>query len=185
MSDHVDRQGFAQIMSSPQFSSVEKMEAFWNWLESNGQGVKAYIRRRVPSEWEDALQDVVYAVCKNLNDKAYTYRDDIPFEAYVTAIARNIVARIIKKDLIPSNITESIDERYDLQSFEKSFDRIMDEDEVVRIILTLPADNQVIIIRLIQGFTLEEIANEMNLSYNAVKTRKSRILDDLRGKFVA
>lgn len=127
------------------------------------------------SRSEDIAQDVfIY-----LWEKADTLEVDTSLKGYLYAMVRNRSLNLLKSIKITDNT--NLLELHATLDLEYGLDAIVDEDkaviynQILKIIDTLPEKMQVIVkLRFLNNCRYKEIAEELNVSVNTVKTQLKR-----------
>jgi len=130
----------------------------------------------------DLAQDVLIAVLKALRDGQL--EDFSKLNAFVQGTTRNIVSNYLRSQwrrsecnlqdaehvarIDPTLEHEAADRRRLVQSVLKTFN---------------PTDQQILLLSIIHGHTLSEVAGRLKLSHDVVRARKSRMLRKLTEKF--
>ncbi|MDX9846239.1 MAG: RNA polymerase sigma-70 factor [Tenuifilaceae bacterium] len=118
-------------------------------------------------EAEDVVQDVFLTLWKNRPD----FQSDVSFRAYLYLCVRNRALDILKKqNPMPSDTLslESIAEEVDSVVKEEAF-RLLDSA-----IEKLPERSREILKLSLQGLSVKEVAEQLNVTVNTVKTQKQR-----------
>lgn len=142
----------------------------------------ATVRTRDPECAKDLAQEVLMAVLKAL--RAGQVRDAERLGAFVQGTARNLINNYLRSrsrhptvDLDAVEVA-SPDPVEDLEAAERQ--RLM-RQELAKCSLT---DQKILLLSLVDGHPLNEVAARLNLSHDAVRARKSRLIKKFTKKFV-
>lgn len=140
-----------------------------------------FLSRRIGSyhDREDVLQEILLAI----HNSRHTYLPSKSFYPWMYAIAKNILVKYYKKiHKQNSRIIEA--EIQSLTAIEKiESDEIERTNEIIRLINDLPGKQKRIIQMLkIQGFSIRQVADKLNLSEANVKVIAHRGYHALRSK---
>ncbi len=128
---------------------------------------------------DDLAQDILVAI----HQASHTYNSNRPFKPWVYAIANYKIKDYLRLIYRRKKITE-----IDFASIEDSFigeeDGIKDDVGLAEMLKVLnPKQQQIIKFLKIDGNSLQEVANKMNMSVAAVKTASHRAYKILIKKF--
>jgi RNA polymerase sigma factor (sigma-70 family) len=141
----------------------------------------ANARTRDREAARDLTQDVLIAVLRALREGKI--RDSSKLAAFIQGITHNLVnnyirtrARRPEHELVDQEIT-GFDPVEDLESAE--------QQRLVRRELQSfsPTDQQILLLSLVDGHSLAEVAQRLNMSHDAVRARKSRAVKKITKKF--
>ncbi len=128
------------------------------------------------SEAEDIVQEVFLKIWK----KEPVFKNEIAFKAYLYLACRNGCIDLIRKKRPKFDAIEhadTIEDEADIVLKEEAF-RLLD-----KAIAELAPQSQTIIRLSMEGFSIPDIADKLNISVNTVKTLKSRSYKILRDSF--
>lgn len=139
------------------------------------------VRTRDREAAKDLTQDILFAVLRGLRDGQLREADKL--DAFVHGTARNLInnylrskARRRESDL--SSAAEPIVEPIaQLELIEKQ--RLVRSELESYSVL----DQQILLLSLLDGHSLVEIADRLNVSHDAVRQRRSRVIRKLTKKF--
>ena len=163
--------------------------AFDRFVEDPAGAVLRYIRTRTGDVTvaEDALQETFIAAWRS----AHTFRGDDSARAWLLAIARNAVHRQHRRpagapDAFESLEAAAVQAGWGRDPDEAWTDRIAAGQVVERGFDALsPDDREVLVLRDLEGFRNEEVAELLGLSVAAVKSRvhraRLRFMEHVRG----
>ena len=152
----------------------------WQQLVNRHQSALFYFGLRLLGSQEDAndlLQDVLMVLCRNLGQ----YRGDSSFKSWLFGIANYRAMDLLRKRKYSDNddaLAELADETPDLaQQLASS----QTQQQVRKQLVRLPAEQRLVIeLKFYQQFTFDEIASQLAVSSNTVKSRFYAALDKLR-----
>ena len=150
---------------------------FGELYELNFERVYAYVLRRVGNrtETEDVTADVFHHALANL--KRFEWRG-IPFAAWLFRIAANLIAdsqQRIGREVEDNAASESA------QVSPAEIEEVERRATLYRFVDMLPPEQQrVVLLRFVQGKSIEEVAREMRKTEGAVKQLQFRALSSLR-----
>lgn len=143
----------------------------------------ASARTRDREAARDVTQEVFIAVLKALRDGQL--RESNKLAAFIQGTARNLInnylrarARRAECDLDSVEVPTS-DPVAELESAERQ--RLVRQELATFSI----ADQQILLLSLVDGHSLAEVAQRLNLSHDAVRARKSRMIKKITKKFGA
>jgi RNA polymerase sigma-70 factor (ECF subfamily) len=157
-------------------------EAFGQLYDSFAQRIFKYIRLKVQNrqEAEDILQETFIKAYRGLSGLR---PDDLNFNAWLYKIAGNTINDHFRKAYRTPDIL-SIDENFDLpssQSLEKEIEVSSDMDNMRKTFAKLPPlYKQVLELRFLQEFSLDEIAKILNKSNLSVRLLQHRALKKVK-----
>jgi RNA polymerase sigma-70 factor (ECF subfamily) len=141
----------------------------------------ATARTRDPEAARDLAQEVFVAVLKALREGCLREAEKLP--AFIQGTARNLINNFLRSRVRRSEC--ELDER-DLESPDPVEDlESAERQRLVRreIDLCDPVDRQILVSSLIEGRSLAEIARQLNMSHEAVRARKSRLVKKITERF--
>ena len=146
----------------------------------------ATVRTRDPEMAKDLCQEILIAVLKAL--RAGGLREQEKLSAFIHGVARNVInnyfrsrARRAEEEL--SDVEEKLAGPADAaERFENEERRLLFRRELNRCSMT---DQKILLLSLVDGMALTEVAEEMGISYEAVRTRKSRAVRRLTHRFAS
>ena len=145
--------------------------------------VIATVRTRDREAARDLAQEIVIAVLKALRDGQL--REETKLTAFVHGTARNLINNYIR--------SKSRRPECDLDSVvEPSSDPVeklecADRERLIRRELESfgPMDQQILLLSLVDGHSLVEVAQRLELSHDAVRARRSRMIRKITKKFAS
>jgi RNA polymerase sigma-70 factor (ECF subfamily) len=160
-------------------SAAGDQHAFESFLERHQGAVYRYLRARTGcvADCEDALQETFLAVYRGCEG----YRGEASARAWVLGIARNVCRRLYRK-----RVGEP-DEWVPLEEFglragwggpapsESFLERLEQRDTLEKALTQLtPEEQEVLVLRDLEGLSGEEAADLLDLSVSAMKSRLHR-----------
>ena len=141
---------------------------------------------QIPSEAEDAAQDVFVLAYKRLS----SFRGDSAFSTWMYRIATNYCLDLLRKrkreksDSIDRLIEEKKDASLHTLHFESGPETVMERKDLVTRLLSRLNENErtILILREAEGFSYQEIAAILEISIDAVKARLKRARQSLQEK---
>jgi RNA polymerase sigma factor (sigma-70 family) len=116
------------------------------------------------SDIEDALQEAWISLFKNINNFDKTKAS---IDTYFYRICLNSLYSILKHK--PNNV--DIDEIYSIQNEDEVVDKEPLYNQLEAIIEGLDESDRIILEMKLNGYKLREIANELNINFNTLKSR--------------
>lgn len=153
----------------------------WQQLVSRYQAPLYYFALRLlgsPDDARDLLQDVLMVLCRNLAQ----YRGDSSFKSWLFGIANYRAMDMLRKRKSTTELTDDHD-FYDDEapSFEQQLYGQHTQRLVQQQLRSLPPEQRLVVeLRFYQQFTFDEIADQLALSSNTIKSRFYAALDKLR-----
>ena len=153
----------------------------WQQLVSRYQAPLYYYALRLlgsPDDARDLLQDVLMVLCRNLAQ----YRGDSSFKSWLFGIANYRAMDMLRKRKNHQELAEDYDcpdedtPSYELQLYGQQTQRLVQQ----QLRLLPPEQRLVVELRFYQHFTFDEIADQLALSSNTIKSRFYAALDKLR-----
>jgi len=145
-----------------------------------GVFVIAVARTRDHEAARDLTQEILIAILKALRDGQL--RESTKLAAFIQGTARNLINNYLRSKTHHVEI-ELDDEAYsadpveELESLER---RRLVQRELESFSVT---DRQILLLSLVDGHSLADIAQRLNLSHDAVRARKSRAVRKITRKF--
>ena len=156
-------------------------ERAWQQLVSRYQSVLYYYSLRLlgdPDDARDLLQDVLMVLCRNLAQ----FRGDSSFKTWLFGIANYRAMDMLRKRKPAADI-DDLPEVVDVetQSHEQQLSTAQTERLIRQHLILLPPEQRLVVeLRFYQQFTFDEIATQLALSSNTVKSRFYAALDKLK-----
>lgn len=150
------------------------------------QSIAPYIRNVVigslanPTAAEDIMQEVLISVHKSLS----TYQPDRPFKPWLMAIVNFRRTDYLRKHYAQRrDKTTTTDENYEFESSNVTNPAHAGElKDIENALASLPEQQQRIFKMIkIEGYSAQEVANEMNMNESAVKVSAHRAMKKLQG----
>jgi RNA polymerase sigma factor (sigma-70 family) len=144
----------------------------------------ATVRTRDPETGKDLCQEILIAVLKAL--RAGGLREEEKLSAFIHGVARNVInnyfrCRVRRAEEDLSDVEDRLADPVDaVERFENEERRLLFRKELARCSMM---DQKILLLSLVDGKALTEVADEMGISYEAVRTRKSRAVRRLTCKF--
>ena len=145
-----------------------------------GVFVIAVARTRDREAAHDLTQEILIAILKALRDGQL--RESTKLAAFIQGTARNLINNYLRAKAHHAEV-ELDDEAYssdpveELESLERQ--RLV-RRELQSFSIT---DQQILLLSLVDGHSLAEVAQRLNLSHDAVRARKSRAVKKITKKF--
>jgi RNA polymerase sigma-70 factor (ECF subfamily) len=145
-----------------------------------GVFVIAMARTRDRDAALDLTQEILIAILKAL--RSGQLRDSAKLAAFIQGTARNLINNYLRTKAHHAEV-ELDDEAYsadpvlELESLER---RRLVQRELESFSIT---DRQILLLSLVDGHSLAEVAQRLNLSHEAVRARKSRAVRKITKKF--
>src|SRR5216684_2243872 len=145
-----------------------------------GVFVIAVARTRDREAAADLTQEILIAILKALRDGQL--RESAKLAAFIQGTARNLINNYLRAKAHHAEV-ELDDEAYssdpveELESLER---RRLVQRELESFSIT---DQQILLLSLVDGHSLAEVAQRVNLSHEAVRARKSRAVRKISRKF--
>ena len=141
----------------------------------------AVARTRDREAARDLAQDVVIAVLKSLREGQL--RESEKLVAFIQGTARNLINNFLRKRGNRPEVELAADElpaADAVEQLESAERRSLVQRELQSFTI---ADQQILLLSLVDGHSLAEIAQRLNMSHDAVRARKSRMLRKITKKF--
>ncbi len=152
----------------------------WQQLVNRHQSALFYFGLRLLGSKEDAndlLQDVLMVLCRNLGQ----YRGDSSFKSWLFGIANYRAMDMLRRRKYSDNddaLAEMTDDRPELPEQLASQQQ---QRQVQQQLRTLPLEQRLVLeLKFYQQFTFDEIASQLAVSSNTVKSRFYAALDKMR-----
>jgi RNA polymerase sigma factor (sigma-70 family) len=129
----------------------------------------------------DLTQEILIAVLKALRDGQL--RDPEKLTAFVHGTARNLINNYLRMRVRRAECELDPDRTYVpnlVEAIESAERRRLVHLELETFSI---ADQQILLLSLVDGHTLLEVAHRLNMSHDAVRARKSRLLRKITKKF--
>lgn len=161
--------------------AIQGDERAWQQLIGRYQSALYYYGLRLLGDAEDArdlLQDVLMVVCRNLAE----FRGDSSFKTWLFGIANYRAIDMLRK----RRPQEDVDELHDVLPDDSAcvssqLSGLQEQQLVQRLLLTLPVEQRMVVeLKFYQQFTFDEIAAQLAVSSNTVKSRFYSALDKLK-----
>lgn len=156
-------------------------ERAWQQLVSRYQSVLYYYSLRLlgdPDDARDLLQDVFVVLCRNLAQ----FRGDSSFKTWLFGIANYRAMDMLRKRKPVADLDdhpEIVDT--ELPSHEHQLSSEQTERLIRQHLIKLPPEQRLVVeLRFYQQFTFDEIAVQLAVSSNTVKSRFYAALDKLK-----
>ena len=159
----------AKLRDGDEQAFISLFHAFW---DAGLRFVKTFVSDK------DFCEDIVQEVFIQVWDKRQIFESEKHFKAYFYKALRNNTV----KHLSRQKPSEELSNIKTLES-EDVFAKIVEIEfkrEVSRAIAMLPEKRRQVIVHAIAGLTVEEIAEQLNISVNTVKIHKKKAYSDLR-----
>ena len=142
--------------------------------------VIATVRTQDREAAQDLAQDILMAVLKALRNERL--QDPQKLTAFVYGTARNLINNYLKsRTRHPESDLESVEEPSTdpVEEFESA-----DRQRVVQRELATfsPIDQQILLLSLVDGHSLMEVAERLSMSHEAVRARRSRMVRKIAKK---
>ena len=150
-------------------------EAFKELFGDIGPLITLFVRRRVfdPSEVDDVCQEALFAVFKS----RHTYQPTRPFEPWLFAIVRNIIAAYLQRNRLRSRWHEPVSEIPENFTEDESGLTVALNDGLKQ----LSADQlEALKLTKLSGFSVAEAAERVGTSVGSMKVRVHRAYASLK-----
>ena len=156
-------------------------ERAWQQLVGRYQSALYYYSLRLmgnPDDARDLLQDVLLVLCRNLAQ----FRGDSSFKTWLFGIANYRAMDMLRKRKPTQDLDDLPElEHEDQLSHEQQLSEQQTQILVQQKLKTLPPEQKLVVeLRFYQHFTFDEIADQLAISSNTVKSRFYSALDKLR-----
>ncbi len=156
-------------------------EQAWQQLVGRYQSALYYYGLRLLGDSEDArdlLQDVLMVVCRNLAE----FRGDSSFKTWLFGIANYRAIDLLRKRRPQDDIDDLHEVLADDQAcVMQQLSGLQEQQLVQRLLLTLPIEQRMVLeLKFYQQFTFDEIASQLAISSNTVKSRFYSALDKMK-----
>jgi RNA polymerase sigma factor (sigma-70 family) len=163
-----------------QAGDLQAEDEFCN-IYQRGVRLMATTRTRDREAARDLTQEVLVAAVGAL--RKGKLRDAEKLGAFVSGIARNLVNNYLRSKMRrPESELESVPE-----PSADPVDGLELADMRRRIVQELkgcsPTDQEILLLTLVEGHSLLEVAERLRLSYDAVRQRRSRVIREITKKF--
>jgi len=161
--------------------AVQGHEPSWQLLVNRYQAALYYYAVRLMGDADDAhdlLQDVLLVVCRNLAQ----FRGDSSFKTWLFGIANYRAIDLLRKRR-PAEEFDTLQECYHDESadVETQLSGFQQHHLLNRVLLQLPVEQRLVIeLKFYQHFTFDEIASQLGISSNTVKSRCYSALEKLK-----
>lgn len=129
---------------------------------------------------KDIVQDVFMAHLRLKN----VFSNDLQLRAYLYSSVRNKSMDYLKHKAVEQSFITNVIEQSLSYSLTSEGEEDFFSEEIYRrlfeLVDNLPARQREVFVKLMEGKKLREIAEELNVSFETVRTQKSRGLDKLR-----
>jgi RNA polymerase sigma-70 factor (ECF subfamily) len=142
----------------------------------------AAVRTRDPDGAKDLAQEVLLAVLKAL--RAGQIRDGERLSAFVQGTARNLINNYLRsRSRHPTVDIETVEvpTADPVEGIEAAERQRLMRQELAKYSVT---DQKILLLSLVDGHPLNEVAERLNLSHDAVRARKSRLIRKIKKKFM-
>ena len=156
-------------------------ERAWHQLVGRYQSALYYYSLRLtgnPDDARDLLQDVLLVLCRNLSQ----FRGDSSFKTWLFGIANYRAMDMLRKRKPTQDLDDLPElEHEDQPSHEQRLSEQQTQLLVQQKLKNLPPEQKLVVeLRFYQHFTFDEIADQLAISSNTVKSRFYSALDKLR-----
>ncbi|MBU2114597.1 MAG: sigma-70 family RNA polymerase sigma factor [Gammaproteobacteria bacterium] len=152
----------------------------WQQLVNRHQAALFYFGLRLLGSKEDAsdlLQDVLMVLCRNLGQ----YRGDSSFKSWLFGIANYRAMDILRKRKHSDNDDALAELPDDAPELSQQLAGVQQQQQVRQQLRSLPPEQRLVLeLKFYQQFTFDEIASQLAISTNTVKSRFYAALDKLR-----
>ncbi|WP_240224336.1 RNA polymerase sigma factor [Rheinheimera hassiensis] len=155
-------------------------QSAWQQLVNRHQSALFYFGLRLLGSREDAndlLQDVLMVLCRNLGQ----YRGDSSFKSWLFGIANYRAMDMLRRRKYSDNDDELAEMPADSPGLPEQLASDRQQKQVQQQLRSLPAEQRLVLeLKFYQQFTFDEIASQLAISSNTVKSRFYAALDKLR-----
>lgn len=142
--------------------------------------VTATVRTRDREVAQDLAQEILMAVLKALRNERL--QDPQKLTAFVYGTARNLINNYLKsRTRHPESDLESVDEPSadPVEEFESADRQRVVQRELAKF---SPIDQQILLLSLVDGHSLLEVAERLSMTHEAVRARRSRMVRKIAKK---
>ena len=152
----------------------------WQQLVNRHQSALYYFGLRLLGSKDDAsdlLQDVLMVLCRNLGQ----YRGDSSFKSWLFGIANYRAMDILRRRKHSDGDDALIDIPDDIDGLAEQLSNVQQQKQVQLQLRSLPLEQRLVLeLKFYQQFTFDEIASQLAISSNTVKSRFYAALDKMR-----
>ncbi len=152
----------------------------WQQLVNRHQAALFYFGLRLLGSHEDAndlLQDVLMVLCRNLGQ----YRGDSSFKSWLFGIANYRAMDMLRRRKYSEDDAALSELADDTDSLPEQLSRHRQQRQIQQQLRRLPPEQRLVLeLKFYQQFTFDEIASQLALSSNTVKSRFYAALDKMR-----
>lgn len=152
----------------------------WQQLVNRHQSALYYFGLRLLGSKDDAsdlLQDVLMVLCRNLGQ----YRGDSSFKSWLFGIANYRAMDMLRRRKHSDSDDELADMAAATDGLAEQLDSLQQQKNVQRQLRSLPLEQRLVLeLKFYQQFTFDEIASQLAISSNTVKSRFYAALDKMR-----
>ncbi|HSG53319.1 MAG TPA: sigma-70 family RNA polymerase sigma factor [Rheinheimera sp.] len=152
----------------------------WQQLVNRHQSALYYFGLRLLGSKDDAsdlLQDVLMVLCRNLGQ----YRGDSSFKSWLFGIANYRAMDMLRRRKHSDSDDELADMAAETDGLAEQLDSLQQQKNVQRQLRSLPLEQRLVLeLKFYQQFTFDEIASQLAISSNTVKSRFYAALDKMR-----
>lgn len=176
-----DRNVFKRSDESLIRKAVQGDEQAWQQLVGRYQAALYYYGVRLLGDAEDArdlLQDVLMVVCRNLAE----FRGDSSFKTWLFGIANYRAIDLLRKRRPHDDVDDLHEQLADEAAcVSQQYSGLQEQLLVQKLLLTLPVEQRMVLeLKFYQQFTFDEIATQLAISSNTVKSRFYSALDKMK-----
>lgn len=159
----------AQLRNGDKQAFDDLFHAFWD------AGVH-FVQSFLPNDM--SADDIVQEVFLKIWDKRLSFENEKHFKAYFYKALKNNTLKHISRQKSTEDITN--DRSLESDDFFKTIIEVEFRREINQAISKLPDKRKEVILQAMAGLTVEEIAENLNISVNTVKTQKKKAYATLR-----
>ncbi|MBI5957253.1 MAG: sigma-70 family RNA polymerase sigma factor [Chloroflexi bacterium] len=178
------------LSSTTTESTETRCCAYFGWWDVKGERlVRRRVERKIPPDmWDDLCQEVWIALLKAVRDGRYRTREGKSFDAYAMQTVNNLIAdywtEVARDDRYWTSLDEDDTPQRLLQDdAQNTFLMVVDREQREAVLYALEqlSDNRrAIIERVLVGQRTREIAQELEMTENAVRQQHRRAIIQLR-----
>lgn len=152
----------------------------WQQLVNRHQSALFYFGLRLlgsPEDAHDLLQDVLMVLCRNLGQ----YRGDSSFKSWLFGIANYRAMDMLRRRKFSEHDDALADLPDDTPALPEQLVAVQQQQQVQQQLRMLPMEQRLVVeLKFYQQFTFDEIASQLAVSTNTVKSRFYAALDKMR-----
>lgn len=176
-----------EILSATNPEVQERLDGFIEWWEERGHlYVRCMVSHRVAAYLrDDVCQDVALVAMKAVKEGKYTYQDGKPFETFVSTITKREIIKTYKASVQQTSLVEMPQSLKD-DSQDGCFSELEQHELFIAALDQLktlpPRRRKVLTLWFEHGLSLQDISEQLGITYELARKEKSLALRELRQK---